>query len=245
MHPFTFAPIAAILDAAYAAVIGLTHLLHPVTGVAAAAAAIVLITLLVRAALIPVGISQVKAEWGRRRIAPKLRELQKRYKKNPQLLQRKTASLYQAENISPLAGMLPTLAQAPIVSIVYALFIRGTVDGQPNALLTSELFGVPLGSHLLTSGTVGVLVFGGLLLVIAVVAWFSRVIALRLTPSDSPANGLTATLSWMPFITVLFAAFVPLAATLYLAVTTVWTLAERAILRRKYWREEPRASVEA
>jgi YidC/Oxa1 family membrane protein insertase len=41
-------------------------------------------------------------------------------------------------------------------------------------------------------------------------------------------------LSWAPYLTVVFAAFVPLAATLYLAVTTTWTQVERAILRRRY-----------
>jgi YidC/Oxa1 family membrane protein insertase len=81
------------------------------------------------------------------------------------------------------------------------------------------------------------LVFVALLLVIAAVAWTSRRIALRtaLPPTDAapPALlGVTRALSWLPFATVVFAAFVPLAATIYLAVTTTWTLAERAVLRR-------------
>jgi YidC/Oxa1 family membrane protein insertase len=43
-------------------------------------------------------------------------------------------------------------------------------------------------------------------------------------------------LSWTPFITVVFAGFVPLAAVLYLAVTTAWTLVERALLRKRFGR---------
>jgi YidC/Oxa1 family membrane protein insertase len=43
-------------------------------------------------------------------------------------------------------------------------------------------------------------------------------------------------MSWLPLIAVPFAAIVPLAAALYLATSTLWTLAERAILRRIYWR---------
>jgi YidC/Oxa1 family membrane protein insertase len=77
----------------------------------------------------------VKAEWTRRRLAPKLRALQAKYKKNPELLQRKIAALYKAENASPFARMLPTLAQAPVISLVYALFIRATIDGHANTLL--------------------------------------------------------------------------------------------------------------
>jgi YidC/Oxa1 family membrane protein insertase len=43
---------------------------------------------------------------------------------------------------------------------------------------------------------------------------------------------MSGPLSWLPFITVVFATIVPLAATIYLAVTTAWTLVERVILRR-------------
>ena len=36
----------------------------------------------------------------------------------------------------------------------------------------------------------------------------------------------------MPFITVVFGAFLPLAATLYLTVSAAWSFGERAVLRR-------------
>ena len=80
-------------------------------------------------------------------------------------------------------------------------------------------------------------VFVGLLAIIAVVAWLSRRAAMRATtglPDATPPalRSMTAALSWLPFITVIFGSFVPLAATIYLATTTTWTLVERAILRR-------------
>lgn len=231
MDPFSFAPIAAVLDAAYGAVIGLIHLIHPIAGSAAATVAIVLITLLVRAALIPVGASQVRAEGNRRRVWPLVQELQRRHKKNPQKLQQKTMELYKSEGVNPFGGMLPVLAQAPIVSIVYALFIRSTVDGQRNALLSAELLGVPLGAHALTPGAVGL--FALLLMVIATVAWFTRRTTVRLA---LPGQPVPAFLTWLPFLTVAFAAFVPLAAAIYLTVSSTWTQLERALLRRRYWR---------
>lgn len=239
MDIFAFPPIAALLDAVYRLVEFIAGLLEPLAGEAGAALAIVVLTLLVRVLLIPVGISQVKAEWTRRRLAPKLRALQLKYKNNPQVLQRKIAELYKTENASPLAGILPTLAQAPVISLVYALFIRGTIGGHANLLLAASLGEVPLGTSLVAVGAAwpGILVFGALLLMIAATAWMSRRIAQRLaSPADSPAAArLNAVLSWLPFITVVFAAVVPLAATIYLATTTTWTLVERAILRRRYW----------
>lgn len=249
MDFYSFAPIAAVLDGAYTVVTTIATWLAPLAGGASSALAIVLITLLVRAALIPVGRSQVRAEFTRLRLAPKLQALQKRFKKNPELLQKKTMELYAKEKASPMAGCLPTLAQAPVLSTVYALFIFGSIAGHPNLLLAEQLGGVPLGTSLVTllgSGSAwpGVLVFGILLLIIGTTAWFSRLVAVRFSkantvPNAVPAEGAAATmqslsgpLSWLSFLTLIFATIVPLAATIYLSVTTAWTLIERIILRR-------------
>ena len=244
MDIYSFAPVAIVLDFASSLVSALADLLTPLAGGLSTASAIVAITLLVRAALIPVGRSQVRAEFTRRRLAPKLQELQRRYKKNPELLQRKTMELYATEKATPLAGCLPTLLQAPVLSTVYGLFILQGINGHPNALLTEDVFGVALGMPLVGfvgQGAVwpGVLVYIVLLIVIAGVAWLSRRAAVRNAPvspdSVPPAmQNLTGILSWMPFLTVIFAGVVPLAATLYLAVTTTWTLVERAVLRRRF-----------
>ncbi|MGV8884722.1 MAG: YidC/Oxa1 family membrane protein insertase [Microbacteriaceae bacterium] len=246
MDFYSFAPVAAILELAYQGVTALITLLEPITADFSAPLAIVILTIMVRAALIPVGRSQVRAEFTRRRIAPKLAALHKKYRGKPEVLQQKTRALYAAEKASPFAGMLPTLAQAPVLSIVYGLFIVATISGHPNGLLGFELCGVPLGTSLVafSGGMVvwpGVLVYAGLLATIAVVASCSRAVALRFAssqPVDDAAPGaammksMASWISWMPFITVIFASFVPLAATIYLTVTTMWTLVERVLLRR-------------
>jgi YidC/Oxa1 family membrane protein insertase len=245
---FSFGPIAGIMGGAYALVTALGDILAPVFGTAAAAAAIVLLTLLVRAALIPVGVSQARATLTRQRLAPKLAELQRKHGKDRERLQRETMALYAAEKASPFAGCLPLLLQAPVLSIVYALFLHPSINGQANALLAQHLGGVPLGTGLVqllgaASGAVwpSIGVFVIVLGAIAAVAAVSRrVLAVApVAPTATASAGQTATtatlsrvLSYLPFITVVFAAFVPLAAALYLLTTTTWTLAERLILRR-------------
>jgi YidC/Oxa1 family membrane protein insertase len=241
MDPFTFAPIAALLQLVYSLVSGLAAVVTHIAGSAAAALAIVLLTVIVRSLLVPVGISQVKAEWARRRIAPKLKALQQKYKKNPQVLQEKTMALYKAENVSPVAGFLPVLLQATVLSLVYALFLHTSIGGAPNTLLLAHFGPVALGGSIFTAGWPGVLVFLALFAIMGVVAWFSRRTALRLA-MDAPTT-LTRVLSWLPFLSIVFALFVPLAAALYLATTTAWTLAERAILRRRYWGDRGAAGV--
>ncbi|MGN6198687.1 YidC/Oxa1 family membrane protein insertase, partial [Humibacter sp.] len=119
MDPFSFPPFAAVLDGAAALITGLTSAFATVapTGVAALAA-IVLVTVAVRAALLPVGLANARAQVARGRLAPRLRELQRRHRKDPTTLSRKTQELYAAEGVSPFAGVLPTLLQIPVVSVV-------------------------------------------------------------------------------------------------------------------------------
>lgn len=251
MNPYEFGPIAAVLDAAYGVVMSLSSLLTPLAGTASAAVAVVLVTLIVRALLIPVGVSQVKAANARKRIAPQLAALQKKHGKDRETLQRKTLELYQREKVSPTAGCLPMLLQIPVVSTIYGLFIITTVNGHPNALLAEHLFGMPLGKSFASLATTGSLDLASILMavaivvVIAVVAQLSRTLLaepLPGTPGGPPAaaptpgvpdlSGMMKTLSFLPFMTAIIALFVPLAAALYLVVTTVWTFAERSILKR-------------
>ena len=244
MDIYSFGPIAFVIDLAYSGVTALASLLTPATATFATVLAIVMITLAVRTVLIPVGRSQVRAEFTRRRLAPKLRDLQKRFKKNPELLQRKTMELYTTEKASPLAGCLPTLIQAPIVSVVYALFILATINGHPNGLLTETLFQIPLGTSLFAFLGVGqawpgIAVYLVLLTIIGVVAALQRRLAAAnatpLADELTPAMAqMTSIVSWLPFLTVVFAAIVPLAATVYLTITTTWTLVERTLLRRSF-----------
>jgi YidC/Oxa1 family membrane protein insertase len=104
---------------------------------------------------------------------------------------------------------------------------------------------VPLGTsfiHFMSMAAgawLGIVVFLVVLTLIAGVAAVSRrllaVPAAPVAPSVSPSpsrSRLAVIVSFAPFITVVFAAFVPLAAALYLATTTAWTLAERVMLRR-------------
>lgn len=236
----SFPPIAAVLDAAYTVVIGFAELLEPLAGAAAAALAVVLITLIVRTLLIPVGASQVRAEYTRRRLAPKLAELRRKFGKNPEALQRKTMELYAEEKASPMAGCLPMLLQAPVLSTVYGLFALAVINGHANALLDESFLGTALGDSLVAviSGGGAVLAHALVLGAIATVAFFSRLVAINFAASAPVLGEVPAALApdgplgWLAFATVIVAAIVPLAAALYLAVSTTWTLGERVILRR-------------
>ncbi|WP_127473976.1 YidC/Oxa1 family membrane protein insertase [Microbacterium sulfonylureivorans] len=245
MDIYSFPPIAAILDAAYTGLMQLAALLEPLTGGAAAAASVLLVTLLVRAVLVPAGVSQAKAEQTRSRLAPKLRALQKRHGRDRERLQRETMKLYSDERTSPFAGCLPLLAQAPVIAVVYALFAYPTIAGHANGLLAEQLIGVPLGTSLvgaIASGTATAAtfaVFGCLIAVIVIAAEITRRAFRPPAAVDADASplagpGMLRTMGALQFSTAVVALFVPLAAALYLATTVVWTLVQRMILRRRY-----------
>ncbi|MFI0482309.1 YidC/Oxa1 family membrane protein insertase [Actinomadura sp. 9N215] len=210
---------------------GLADVLRPAAGDLATALAIVLFTAAVRLLLVPLAIAAAKGERTRTRLLPKIQALQKKHAKNPQRLRREMATLYEKEGATPLTGCLPMFAQAPFFMVMYRLFVSATVAGHQNLLLAHTLLAAPLGQNWI--GVVG----GGLLsppslvflalfaLLGAVAVWTSR----RVTAEGPMA--LVARL--LPFGTIVVAAFVPLAAGLYLLTSGAWTAAERAVLRRR------------
>lgn len=239
MDLFALPPLALLLDSTTRALLGLTAIFDPLVGGAAAALAIVAVTVAVRLLLLPVGVAQARAEQTRARLAPRLRALQERWRTNPERLQRETMQLYHDEGASPLAGCLPVLAQAPVVGLLYAVFLHPTVGGQPNALLAHDLWGTPLGRSLvsvLSTGTpdAAALVVPGL--VIALIAGAAELTRRLLRPPHDPAAPawISTMTGALHFSTAVVAMFVPLAAGLYLAVTTVWTLGQRLVLRRRH-----------
>ena len=174
MDLYAFPPIAALLDGAHAVLMGLADLLEPLVGASSAAAAVVLVTLLVRAALIPVGVSQAKAERTRARLAPQLAALQKKHQKDPERLQREMMSLYRSERHHAARGLPadahPGADRRHHLRPVHPAHHRRA----PRTSCSTHTFvGVPLGSSLagsIASGTVTpdvLLVFGAVIVMIA------------------------------------------------------------------------------
>src|SRR5687767_10640735 len=138
-----------------------------------AALAIVLFTVAVRLALLPLNVRQARTVKIRERLAPKLRELRKRYARNPERLSRETSALFAKEGSSPFAGILPMLAQLPFMWLMYRMATH------PTALAGHDLFGAPLGQQVagvianygLISAPVSVFLL--VILLVTAVAWLS------------------------------------------------------------------------
>jgi YidC/Oxa1 family membrane protein insertase len=222
---FLEAPVAG----AYHLLTSLVAALEPLTGAYAAVVAIVLCTLAVRLLLVPLSVRAHRGLTARAELMPQLKQLTDKHRDQPERLQREIAKLQAESGTSLFAGFLPMLAQLPFFWLMYTLFSRAMVAGESNQLISGSLLGAPLGSHWpILTGTPAYLVIAVLL---AVVAWFSARLQLRqLDPSATTLSRRIAQV--LPFGTLLTAAFVPLAAGLYLLTTTTWTVVERTILQR-------------
>ena len=187
------------------------------------ALAIVLFTIVVRLALHPFYRAAVRGEKAKAELAPEIQKLQKKYGKDLMRFSEESQKVYKRNGVSMFAGMLPMLATVPFFMVVYQVVTT------PNPLLEGTLFGVSLGAHF-TSGFAWVFfVLFGLLAVVAylTVRWQQS----RMTTTPAPGF-MTGLVKVLPFGTILVAAYLPLAAGLYLLTTTTWTIAERALLYR-------------
>jgi YidC/Oxa1 family membrane protein insertase len=237
-----FSILGVPVDAAYHLVSGFTAVLTPVLGGLAAVAAIIAFTMAVRVLLMPLSLRALRGQAVQARLAPQLQALRQRYAKQPERLQREMSALYKREGTSLFAGITPLLLQWPFLSIMYVLFRSPQIGGKPNTLLSHDLFGVPLGMHWLSGAGPASLqgaVFLGVFALLAGLCWLSARLGRLMTAQASGAQALPAATGGsgllvrvLPYLTVVIAAFVPLAAGIYLLASTSWALAERAF----FWR---------
>jgi YidC/Oxa1 family membrane protein insertase len=196
---------SAVVGAAHSVIEGLAALLVPAAGGFAAALAIVVFTVSVRALISPLTYLQVRGERRRQALAPQVDHLRARHGDDPARLAAETFALHRANGAGLLVTLLPALAQAPFFMVMYRVALA------PPA---GALFGVPLTAHLLA----GLPVFAVLLAIAVVLAhWSSR----RMT-----------VLRFLPYLGVAVVAWLPLAGALYLVTSTAWTALEHAVWRR-------------
>lgn len=82
---------------------------------------IILLTILIRVVLLPLGIKQIKSMQAMQSIQPKVKDLQRKYKGNKQKQQEETMKLYREAGVNPLGGCLPLLLQFPILISMYSI----------------------------------------------------------------------------------------------------------------------------
>ena len=105
--------------------INLCYIFTNIIGLPNYGLAIIFLTVLIKLVLYPLTLKQMRSMAVMQQLAPKVKEIQAKYKeKDPQKMQKKIMELYQEKNVNPLAGCLPMLIQLPILIALYRALLH-------------------------------------------------------------------------------------------------------------------------
>jgi YidC/Oxa1 family membrane protein insertase len=94
---------------------------------------IVVVTVLINLALLPLRISQIKSSMKMQKVAPQMQQIQERYKKykldDPRRseMQKEIAALYKEHDVNPVGGCLPLIIQMPFLFAFYTM-LRNAIE---------------------------------------------------------------------------------------------------------------------
>jgi YidC/Oxa1 family membrane protein insertase len=107
--------------------------------------AIIVLTIVINMALLPLTLKQVKASKAMQDLQPKMAELQKKHAKDKQKLAQEQMNLYKNSGVSPAGCILPMLIQTPIWIALYQAIMRVLAVIPENLLgLSSYLYPWPI-----------------------------------------------------------------------------------------------------
>jgi YidC/Oxa1 family membrane protein insertase len=197
--------------------------------------AIICLTFIVRAIMFPIAQKQFQSMAAMRKIQPKMKALQERFKDDKQRQQQEIMKLYQAEKINPAAGCLPLLLQIPVFYALYKTlvvsvemrhqpFILWIKDlSAPDPLTPVNLFG------LLHFTPPAMLAIGVLPILVGATQWASM--KLNPQPMDPAQAQIFALMPWfLVFVMAPFAAGLQL----YWITNNLLTIAQQWHLYRKF-----------
>src|SRR3954447_19958783 len=95
------------------------------------------LTVLIRAALIPLFVKQIKSSRNMQLLQPKVKELQKKYGHDRERLTQETMALYKETGTNPFSSCLPLIVQMPIFLSLFRL-IDNASKGNVKGVLTQE-----------------------------------------------------------------------------------------------------------
>ncbi len=185
--------------------------------------AIILLTLLVRSVFWPITHASNVSMRRMAEVAPLIKELQAKYKDNPQRVQRETMALYKEHKINPLGGCLPLLIQIPVFISLFVM-LRAAIELRLSGFLWVRDLSAPENLFL---GTIG---FGVNLL--PLIMTVTSVWQQKLTPTaGDPAQ--QRMMSWMPWIMLMFFYSFASGLVLYWTTNQVLMIAQMLWSRRR------------
>jgi YidC/Oxa1 family membrane protein insertase len=205
---------------------------------------IVALTVVIRALMLPLAFKQFHSMQKLQRVAPQLKEIQKKYKDDKQRQQQEIMKFYKENDVNPFASCLPLALQLPVfIGLFYTLRTRLRKDICPAVQTKYELVhhsasattacGAGHGANFLfipdiTSTATGIT------LVVLIVLYVGTQLASSLmmsTPTMDKTQRQIMLL--MPLFFVVFIIRFPAGLILYWITTNTWTMGQQFVIRRR------------
>lgn len=91
-------------------------------------AAIVVVTLIVKAFLLPFNMSALRTQYMMKKIEPEMNKIKELQKVNPQEASKKMVEMYRKNKINPFSSLFAMILQIPIFIALYIVFSKGLFD---------------------------------------------------------------------------------------------------------------------
>ncbi|MDR7253046.1 YidC/Oxa1 family membrane protein insertase [Nocardioides sp. BE266] len=203
---------------------------------------IVGLTLVVRTALIPLFVKQIKSSRNMQLIQPKVRELQKKYGHDRERLAQETMKLYKDSGTNPFSSCLPILLQMPIFLALFRMLDQAARKGKAHGFMDSELAGqfrdaTFLGnikvSGTLTGGEGGVVIVAAILVIAMTATTFMT--QRQLMSKNMPADALSGPyaqqqkmlLYVLPVVFAVGGIAFPIGVLVYWTISNLWTMCQQ------------------
>jgi YidC/Oxa1 family membrane protein insertase len=182
---------------------------------------IIALTIVVRAALIPLTYRQIKGMRALQALQPQMKEIQEKFKNDRQRMQQEMMRFYQANKINPFASCLPLLLQLPVFFALFRL-LRGDsfendvkASGDQSWLFINSVIEKPHGAELVI---LIVLFMGSMAL--------SSLVMIQSSPSGAGTQQYLF-LGVFAFMGVFFVPAFPAGLSLYWITTNFWTVGQQ------------------
>jgi len=207
--------------------------------------AIVGLTVLIRAILVPLTYRQLKSMQEMQRLAPQINELKEKYKEDKQRQQQEIMKFYQENKINPLASCLPLLLQLPVfISLFYmlrtdlkkhicgpALTAHGIVTSKAIEKATCNEVDPHSAKFLfipdITSKATGVV------LVVLIVLYIGSQLASTLIATATADPNQRRLMLLLPIVFVVILYRYPAGLLVYWITTNLWTVGQQFLIRRR------------
>jgi YidC/Oxa1 family membrane protein insertase len=214
-------PLAGVLDPIKDAADAIISFLHDDLGFAYGTA-IVGLTFITRAAILPLSIKQIRSMRALSALQPQIKELQEKYKDDRQRMQREMMRIYQENNVNPFASCLPLLLQLPVFLALFQLLRSNHFQeevrsaGEQSWLFISDL----------TEKATG----GELIALLALYLGTSVVAGLIMSGGTSNPQQRMIALGLPILFTPIMIGF-PAGLLVYWISTNVWTMGQQAVVK--------------